>query len=173
MSQFVKPNNDRILYLFSDKAKKTLSGTKVMEYRWDIPEITLNDWGKISMVGRAYKTMAVIATPIVTRIRNIGGSKNNIDSFNGNGPILDVSAWNYLVPFVPDEPVSIPPQTITSITLSLNDDIALADNGIVNSTAIFVIVLKISEQDIPLTKWGDSSAVNVRQMSIPTYNSYN
>lgn len=169
MSHFVKPNNDRILYLFSDKAQKTIVGTRVMEYRWNVPEITLNDWGKVTMVGRTYKNIAPTATPIITRIRNVG-TKNNIDTFSGNGAILDVSCWNYLAPFQENQPVVIPPQTINSITLALNDDIATFDNGIVDSTAVFVIILKITEDDVPETKWGNTNAVNVRQMTIPTYN---
>mgnify|MGYP000579611307 CR=1 FL=1 len=167
-TSYVKPNIDRVLYLFSDKATKTLNSTRVMEYRWDIPSITLNDWGKISMVGRSYKALAPTATPIITRIRNIS-TKNNIDSWNGNGAVLDASAWNYLVPFTPLPPIPIAPQTINSITLSLNDDIATADNGIVDSTAVFVIVLKITEDDIPQVVWGNTREGSTKQ-TIPIYN---
>lgn len=169
MTSFVKPNIDRVLYLFSDKAIKKLNGTRVMEYRWNIPDITLNDWGKITMVGADYKNIAPTATPIITRIRNVA-TKNNIDSFNGNGAILNISCWNYLVNFQETPAVPLAPQTLNSITLSLNDDIALNDNGIVDSTAIFVIILKITEGDIPLTEWGNKNDVNVRQRQIPTYN---
>ena len=173
-SAFVKPNIDKVLYLFSDKAKKTLSGSpsKVMEYRWDIPSITLNDWGKITMMGVSYKSLDPTVTPIITRIRNVA-TKNNYDSWNGNGAILNVSTWNFYAPFNQCLSVPLAPQTLNSIFLSLNDDLAQIDNGIVDSTAVFVIILKITEDDVPQTEWGDSKAVNVRQMSIPTYNNYN
>ena len=92
MTSFVKPNIDKTLYLYSSKAKKTLNDTSVMENRWDIPDITLNDWGKVSLVSHQYKSIAPTATPITTRIKNVG-TKNTIDTFSGNGAILDVSCF--------------------------------------------------------------------------------
>ena len=170
MSSFVKPKIDQVLYLFSDKAIKKLDGsaTKYTEYRWDIPTITLNDWGKISMEGRVYKTLTDNTKCFITRIRNVS-TKNNFDSQYGNGAILNIGQWVYTAPNNIAPTVALAPQTLNSITLSFNDDMVTLDNGIL-AGSVFVIILKITEDDVPVTEWGNSKAVNVRQMQIPTYN---
>ena len=169
MAKFVKPNNDRIFYLFSDKATKTSSGTKTYEYRWNIPDVTLNDWGKIHFVNRAYKTLDVTTVPIVTRILNVG-SKDIIDTFGGGGQILDISAWNYLVGFSTDNnpAIDVCPQTINNITLSISDDMSNPNAGFTTAN-VFCIVLKLTEGDRDTVEFGSTNNVNVNQRVIPTY----
>jgi hypothetical protein len=171
MTSFVKPNIDRVLYLYSADAIKTINGANCEEYRWNIPEITLNDAGEISMIGKSYLYFAPVDTIITTRIKNVS-TKYTIDTKRGDGAILNVSAWNYLSPFNECPPVPLEPQTINSITLSFQDE-TTTTRGIVDASCRFVITLKIREYDVADTRWGNSSAVNVRQMSIPTYNNYN
>lgn len=171
MTSFVKPNIDRVLYLYSDDAiiEGTPDGT-VEDFRWNIPEITLNEAGKISMVGKMYKSFTPLNTIITTRIKNIS-TKYTIDTKRGNGAILNVSAWDYLSPFNECPPVPLEPQTINQIVLSFQNE-ASAFKGI-DGANNFVVVLKITEDDVPNAEWGNSRAVNVRQMTIPTYNGYN
>lgn len=181
MSRFIKPNIDKTIYLFSDKANIVSSGSQNIEYRWDIPEISLNEWGKLFMVAREYKTLTPATTPITTRIANIA-TKDCVDTRRGGGTILDVSCWNYTAPFNAKPPLILPPQVINSITLTFDDDLQEVgvggvslepvEHGIPN-TSSFVIVLKITEDNIPITEWGSTNAVNVRQMQIPTYNNWN
>lgn len=167
MSKFVKPNIDRTIYLFSDKAIKTNVSTKTTEYRWNIPDLTLNDWGKLSLVSRVYKTVGVTATPITTRVLNIS-CKDTIDTSGFYGDILDISAWNYLSPFYPLPPITVSPQTINSISLAIDDDMAVKNGGIL-TTAVFCIVLKLTEGDVDRVEFGSTNNVNVNQRQLPYY----
>jgi hypothetical protein len=170
MTSFVKPNIDRVLYLYSADAIKTINGANCEEYRFNIPEITLNEAGKISMVNKMYKYFTPTDTIITTRIKDIS-TKYTIDTKRGDGAILNVSAWDYLSPFNECPPVPLTPQTINQIVLSFQNE-ASTDKGIAD-TCDFVVVLKITEDDVPNAEWGNSKAVNVRQMTLPTYNGYN
>lgn len=167
MSKFVKPNIDRVFYLFSDKAIKTNVSTKTIEYRWNIPDVSLNDWGKLYLVGRVYKTSTTTATPITTRILNIS-CKDTIDTSSGYGDILDVSAWNYLAPFIPPPPINVSPQTINNITLAIDEDMAINGGGF-TTTNVFCIVLKLTEGDPERVEFGSTNNVNVNQRQIPYY----
>lgn len=164
---YVKPNLDRVLYLYSADAKKTMNGTYCEEYRWDIPEITLNDAGKIYMVGQAYTAFAPTTTSITTRIKNVS-TKYTIDTKRGDGAVLNVSTWNYLVPFNNCPAVPLMPQTINSITLTFQNE-AITNKGLVDSTNTFTVILKITEDDVPETKWGNTKAGSTKQ-TIPIYN---
>lgn len=169
MTKFIKPNNDRIFYLFSDKATKNNVGTKTYEYRWDIPDVTLDDWGKLYYINRAYKSLDVTTTPIVTRIMNLG-SKDIIDTFGGAGQILDISSWNYQIGFNTDNnpPISICPQTINNITLCISDDMTNCYAGF-TTTNVFCIVLKLTEGDQDMVEFGSTNNVNINQRTIPNY----
>lgn len=181
MSRFIKPSIDETIYLWSDKAKIVASGTQNIEYRWSIPELSLNNWGKLQMIGREYKTQSKSTTPIITSISNTSvlvATKGYVDTRKAGNAILDVSCWNYLAPFNVKPPLLLPPQVIDNITLIFDDDIQEAkepyDRGIPN-TSQFVIILRITEDpsDMPVVEWGSTNAVNVRQMQIPTYNNWN
>lgn len=165
MSKFVKPNNDRIFYLFSDKAsQKTVVGDQILEYRWDIPDITLNDYGKLTLINRTYKTFDVASTRcVITRILNVS-NKDSIDTSRGNGAILDVSYWNTIADYINNPAVILSPQTINNITLSLSEDIT--QNIGIPSSSVFCIVLKLTEDDRDVVQFGNTNDVNVNQRQI-------
>lgn len=165
MSKFVKPNNDRTFYLFSNQASQTTKvGDKTTEWRWDIPDITLNDYGKLQLVQRTYKTLDVASTKcIITRILNIS-HKDCIDTSRGSGAILDVSYWNTIADNINSPAVIVPPQTINNITISVSDDIT-ANVGI-TSTNVFCIILKLTEEDRDVVQFGNTNDVNINQRQI-------
>lgn len=166
MTKFVTPNHDRIFYLFSNKAKQTVVGSKTTEYRWDIADITLNDYGKLTLIDRTYKTLDVANTnAIITRVLNVS-HKSAIDTSHQYGSILDVSYWNNGVNNN-NAPVVVPPQTINHITLSVSDDIT--GNVGINSNSVFCIILKLTEDDVENTEFGSTNNLNVNQR-IPIYN---
>lgn len=166
MSRFVKPNNDRILYLFSDAADKLSIGTRTSEYRWNIPDINLNDYGKLSLINRQFSIFSTAwDSPIVTRIMNVG-SKDTIDTSKGAGEILDVSYWNSEL--IENPPIVLQPQTINSITLSVNDDWTLPNSGCETDNR-FLIVLKLTEKDRDNVYFGDLNNINVNQREVPKY----
>jgi hypothetical protein len=167
-TKFVKPNNDRLFYLFSDKATKQVSGGKVYEYRWDVPDVVLNDWGKISLVNRSFKTFDVNTSPIITRILSIN-SKDTYDTSRGFGEIIDISIWNNGIQYVNNNPaIDVQPQVINSFTISVNDDMSTNNNGSTESNS-FVIVLKLTEGDKETISFGDKNGLNVNQREIPKY----
>jgi len=165
MSKFVKPNNDRVFYLFSNQAsQKTEVGSKTVEWRWDIPDITLNDYGKLQLVQRTYKTLDVASTKcIITRILNIS-HKDSIDTSRGSGAILDVSYWNTITDSIHTPAIIVSPQTINNITISVSDDIT--SNAGITSTNVFCIILKLTEDDRDVVQFGNTNDVNVNQRQI-------
>ena len=86
-TRFVKPNADRVFYLFSNQATQIASGGKTTEYRWNIADITLNDYGKLTLIERTFKTLDVVNTnPLITRILSIS-SRDAIDTSRRSGEI--------------------------------------------------------------------------------------
>ena len=163
MSKFVKPNNDRIFYLFSNQATQTTVGSKTVEYRWDIADITLDDFGKLTLIDRTYKTLDVANTnPLITRILNIS-SKDSIDTSRRFGAILDCSYWKDTVNNN-NPTIIVSPQTINNITLSISDDI-VANAGI-TTTNVFCIMLKLTEGDREVVQFGSTNDVNITQRQI-------
>ena len=174
---FQKPKIDRTIYLFSSKAESvdTTSG-RAFKYRWSINDITLNDYGRLQMIGVYYKDVEITATPVITRILNLA-SKTAIDTQNTFGTILNVSPWNYLDGFKVQPPILVSPQTINAIELTFNDDIATTNNGIkylISETPDvylnFCVVLKLTEDDLDIIEYGNSSKMNMSQRQFPSYN---
>jgi hypothetical protein len=249
MSKFVKPNNDRIFYLFSDKAIKNCNNTGVInsvplgaggsayteasvsvsglngsgtgavitatisvgaitsfnivsggsgyvaplsftitgdgtgasvgtatvntqgvcsEYRWNIPDIQLNDAGKLSLVSHTYKSFANTTTPVETSILYVG-SKNIFDTAGGRGAILDISNWTIDTNTSTSPAVDLSPQVINNISLAIDEDMTVIGSGSTNSN-VFCIVLKLTEGDVPRVEFGSTNNVNVNQRQIPVYN---
>ena len=167
MSKFVKPNNDRIFYIFSNQASQTTVGAKTTEYRWDIQDITLNDYGKLTLIDRVYKTLDVANTnPLITRILNVS-SKDAIDTSRRSGEILDCSYWKDTVNNN-NPAIIVSPQTINNITLSISDDII--SNAGITTTNVFCIMLKLTEGDRETVQFGNTNDVNINQRQI-TYKS--
>lgn len=169
MSLYVKPNIDKVLYLFSSTSKKVVRGGRCYEYRWDIPQITLNDWGKISMVSQVYKPLFAGITNIITRIQNVS-TKDNVDTSFAGGTILSINCTDSTVRFVECPPVYLSPQSLNSITLTLTDDITNANGGVNDAECDFILVLKITENDLPVVEYGNKITNNNTQVQIPTYN---
>jgi hypothetical protein len=164
---YVKPNLDKVLYLFSNKAIKTTRGSRTYEYRWDVPNMTLNDWGKMSLVSQTFKDFTT--TPVImTRILNVS-TKDNFDTSHNSGTILNVAYADNLSRFNKCPDVYLAPQSINSITLSLTDDFEDAYAGVLESECKFVIVLQITEADLPVVEYGNKIMNNKTQMTIPTY----
>lgn len=168
MSLYVKPNIDKIIYLFSNNARqKRTSGGRCYEYRWDIPQLTLNDWGKMSLVSQSFK--AFTTTPVImTRVLNVS-TKDNIDTSYSGGTILNVAYADNLSRFNQCPPLYLPPQTINSISISLTDDFEDANAGVLDSECKFIMVLRITEDDLPIVEYGNKAMTNINQMTIPTY----
>ena len=94
------------------------------------------------------------------------GSKDTIDTSKGAGEILDVSYWNSEL--IENPPIILQPQTINSITLSVNDDWTVPNSGCETNNR-FLIVLKLTEKDRDNVYFGDLNNINVNQREVPKY----
>ena len=168
----IKPNIDKYIYLFSECVRTRTNGANVIEYSWNIDQVSINEKCTIELFQKAF--LPYIATPTATtapyiiRLINIQ-SPSTVHSDNGNaivnvnkGTILDIS-----YPFR-DTSNTIKlfsePQVLSTITLSINNSI-IGDEGIVGTT-VFVLCLKITEFEPKVISYGGMDNVNVNQEGV-------
>ena len=168
----IKPNIDKYIYLFSECARTRTNGANVIEYSWNIDQVSINEKCTIELFQKAF--LPYIATPTATtapyiiRLINIQ-SPSTVHSDNGNaivnvnkGTILDIS-----YPFRDTSntiKLFLEPQVLSTITLSINNSI-IGDEGIVGTT-VFVLCLKITEFEPKVISYGGMDNVNVNQEGV-------
>ena len=168
----IKPNIDKYIYLFSECARTRTNGANVIEYSWNIDQVSINEKCTIELFQRAF--LPYIATPTTTtapyiiRLINIH-SPSTVHSDNGpalvnvnKGTILDIS-----YPFLDESntvKLFLEPQVLSTITLSINNSIS-GDEGIVGTT-VFVLCLKITEFEPKVIAYGGMDNVNVNQEGV-------
>jgi hypothetical protein len=136
----------------------TPSFLKTYEFNFNIPDIIINDLGKISTVNIIGNNFSS-TTPYIVRIKNILYDSRDTFLSDYGTPILNmiqttsvcagqgsVSENNYSV--------LLPSQIINKITLVIDDDITSMNSGI-SSAINFVIALKIEEYDPTITEIGN------------------
>ena len=171
----IKPNIDKYIYLFSECARTRTNGANVIEYSWNIDQVSINEKCTIELFQKDF--LPYIATPTATtapyiiRLINIQ-SPSTVHSDNGNaivnvnkGTILDISypfqdISNPIKLFL--EPQTI--QTIQTIQLSINNSIS-GSGGIPNTTE-FVLCLKITEFEPKVISYGGMDNVNVNKEGV-------
>lgn len=168
----IKPNIDKYIYLFSECARTRTNGANVIEYSWNIDQVSINEKCTIELFQRAF--LPYIATPTTTtapyiiRLINIH-SPSTVHSDNGfalvnvnKGTILDIS-----YPFNDTSntvKLFLEPQVLSTITLSINNSIS-GDTGI-PATTVFVLCLKITEFEPKVIAYGGMDNVNVNQEGV-------
>jgi hypothetical protein len=168
----IKPNIDKYIYLFSECARTRTNGANVIEYSWNIDQVSINEKCTIELYQKAF--LPYIATPTTTtpptiiRLINIQ-SPSTVHSDNGNatvnvnkGTILDIS-----YPFLDESntiKLFLEPQVLSTITLSINNSIS-GDGGI-DGTTVFVLCLKITEFEPKVISYGGMDNVNVNQEGV-------
>ena len=135
----------------------TVAFTRTFTYSWDIPDIGINDLGRLSVVNIMGNSTA--STPYIFRIIGLQyDSKNCFFSDYGN-PIISMSQQtnsfsSYGSTGENKYSLVLSPQTIRIIQISVDDSLTTKDVGIV-STINFIIAIEIEEFDPVLTQIGD------------------
>ena len=168
----IKPNIDKYIFLFSAHARTRTVSNNVVEYSWNIDQISINEKCTIELCEKAFlpyiATPTATTTPYIIRLINLS-SPSIIHSDNG-GSTADVNKGTILDISYPFQDISNPiklflePQTIQTIQLSINNSIS-GSGGIPNTTE-FVLCLKITEFEPKVISYGGMDNVNVNQEGV-------
>jgi hypothetical protein len=135
----------------------TVAFTRTFTYTWNIPDIVVNDLGKLSVVNiNAIDYTA--ATPYTFRVIGLQyDSRNSFFSYYGT-PIISIAQQTNLCTLGSIGNtiynITLSPQTIRQIQISIDDSTTAKDTGVLVAIH-FVIALEIEEFDQPLTQIGD------------------
>ena len=135
----------------------TVAFTKTFAYSWNIPDIVINDLGRLSAVN-IVSTGYVATTPYTFRI--IGLQYDSRDTFLSDygNPILSIAQQTNMCSFgsvgSSNYNIILTPQTIKQIQIIVDDSITAKDTGILVAIN-FVIALEIEEYDPITTQIGD------------------
>ena len=147
----------------------TPSFARTYEYNFNIPDIVLNDLGKLSLLN-VVATGYTAATPYTIRVKNI--LFNNRDAYYSDygAPILGIVQQTNIcngTGGVGKDALSIllPPQIINKITIVVDDDIANTNSGCL-ATIKFVFTLLLEEYDPVLTEVGNPYNESARNQGI-------
>ena len=137
-------------------ATLTPSFLKTYNYSWNIPDIVINDLGKLSAISLVASGFAT-TTPYTFRIGGLQiDSRNSYFSDYGDPIVSMVQNTNISNNdgLGGESVINLSSQTIRQIQVSVSDSLTTLNNGI-NSTINFVIALKVEEYDPTYTEIGD------------------
>ena len=139
------------------EATFTVAFTRTFTYTWNIPDIAINDLGRLAAVN-IVSTGYTATTPYTFRINGLQyDSRNSFYSDYGN-PILSIAQQTNVCSFgsvgSSNYNITLSPQTIRQIQISVDDSLTAKDTGVV-STVNFVIAIEIEEFDPVVTEIGD------------------
>ena len=168
----IKPNIDKYIFLFSAHARTRTVSNNVVEYSWNIDQVSINEKCTIELCEKVFlpyvATPTTTTTPYIIRLTNLF-SPSIIHSDNG-GSTADVNKGTILDISYPFQDISNPirlflePQTIQTIQLSINNSIS-GSGGIPNTTE-FVLCLKITEFEPKVISYGGMYNLNVNQEGV-------
>ena len=135
----------------------TVAFTKTFTFTWNVPDIVINDLGKLSVVN-INATGYTAATPYTFRVIGLQiDSRNSFFSDYGN-PIMSIAQQTNLCTLGSIGntiySITLSPQTIRQIQISVDDSITAKDTGVLVAIN-FVIALEIEEFDPLLTEIGN------------------
>jgi hypothetical protein len=151
------------------RAILTVAFTRTFTYTWNIPDININDLGKLSVVNIIGTSVA--ATPYIFRIMGIQyDSRNSFFSDYGN-PILSMTQMsNTFTSFGSTGSnnyyIILSPQTIRQIQVSIDDSITAKDTGVLVANSNFVMALEIEEYDPIITRIDDPYAEGTSKLNL-------
>ena len=151
MAQYYKPIADTIIYLNTNFkcTVTTNASSKNTKFSWVLPDIVIDDLGYLSVFNIRPVNHST-STIYTFRLKNVEVDSKNIFSSDYGAPILNTIVFGST--FLPNEyGLTLPPQTIRNITISVSDDITNMNSGIGN-TIQFVIGLKIKEFDAKISR---------------------
>ena len=139
------------------KATFTVAFTRTFNYTWNIPDIVVNDLGKLSVVNIIASGFTA-TTPYIFRIMGLQyDGRSSYFSDYGN-PIITMTQQTNICSYASvgnnNYNILLSPQTIRQIQISVDDSIITKDAGIL-ATINFIIALEVEEFDPVLTEIGD------------------
>ena len=140
------------------RATFTVAFTRTFDYTWSIPDIYINDLGKLAVISIIGTSVA--ATPYTFRIMGIQyDSRNSYFSDYGN-PILSMTQMSTTFTSLGSTGsnnyhITLSPQVIGEIKISVDDSISAKDTGVLVANSNFVIGLEIEEFDPVITQIDD------------------
>ena len=136
----------------------TVAFTRTFSYTWNIPDININDLGKLSVI--TIMGTSVATTPYTFRIMGVQyDSRNSYFSDFGN-PIISMTQISNTFTSLGSTGsnayhIILSPQTLRQIQISVDDSITAKDTGVLVANSNFVIALEIEEYDPVLTRIDD------------------
>ena len=139
------------------EATFTVAFTRTFTYTWNIPDIAINDLGRLAAVN-IVSTGYTATTPYTFRINGLQyDSRNSFYSDYGN-PILSIAQQTNMCSFgsvgSSNYNITLSPQTIRQIQISVDDSLTAKDTGVLVAVN-FVIAIEIEEFDPVVTEIGD------------------
>lgn len=138
---------------------------KTYNFSWNIPDIVINDLGRISAISLVASGFAT-TTPYTFRIGGLQiDSRNSFFSDYGD-PILSMVQNTNISNndgLGGESVINLNSQTIRQIQISVSDSLTTLNNGI-NSSINFVIALKVEEYDPTYTEIGDVYAESASRL---------
>ena len=150
------------------KATFTVAFTRTFNYTWNIPDIVVNDLGKLSVVNIIASGFTA-TTPYIFRIMGLQyDGRSSYFSDYGN-PIITMTQQTNICSYASvgnnNYNILLSPQTIRQIQISVDDSIITKDAGIL-ATINFVIALEVEEFDPVLTEIGDPYSESASRLKL-------
>ena len=132
----------------------TASFTRTFDYTWSVPDITINDLGKLAVVN-CVGSESVSSSPYIFRIKNIQYDSRNTYMSDYGDPIISMARFNGALSSVNSSGTTeyhliLSPQVIKEIKISLDDNIF--KNVGVPATIQFILGIEIEEIDVEMTR---------------------
>jgi len=140
------------------RATFTVAFTRTFDYTWNIPDININDLGKLSAINIIGTSVAT--TPYIFRIMGLQyDSRSSYFSDYGN-PILSMTQMSNTFTSIGSTGsnnyyIILSPQTIRQIQISVDDSITKKDVGVLVANSNFILALEIEEYDPVITRVDD------------------
>ena len=152
--KYYKPKNETILYLNTEwNCNKTTINSKNTIFSWNVRDIVLNDMGKLSVFS-IVATGITASNPYIFRIiPDIQIETADVFLSDYSTPIISLYQQGAIQTQIVDTDfmgITLKPQVINKISISVDDDIA-TKTGIATSIK-FIIGIKIEEIDLQLTQ---------------------
>jgi hypothetical protein len=151
------------------RATFTVAFTRSFTYTWNIPDININDLGKLSVINIVGTSVAT--TPYIFRIMGLQyDSRNSFFSDYGN-PILSMTQMSNTFTSIGSAGsnsyyIILSPQTIRQIQISVDDSITAKDVGVLAANSNFIIALEIEEYDPVITQISDPYAEGASKLKL-------
>lgn len=155
MSKSFKELNDKIIYLNTEtNCTKVASGSKNVEFIWNIPSITIDEFAKLKVFCCQQGVGTRGNAPLSFRLKNVLFNLSTYySSENSQFPLIFAGSFNTDTAFFDNDlaGITIIPQTINTISIVVSDVLTSQNAGIANTMG-FLIGISIQQYDLKLSE---------------------